>query len=69
MYTTPESLGLCPYCHRSGEHKVGCPNYEPPVVCSCGLCDGDIRKGDEIVLYDGIKYHAECFLDEYEKEA
>lgn len=61
----------CPICGQGYGHKDGCPEAEPirEKVCLCDLCDEYIYEGDIIIDYDGIKYHEDCFLDEYRHEA
>lgn len=60
---------FCEICHGQGFHLPQCPHYVPEKVCSCALCGDPIYSGDMIFDVDGMKYHKECFSDEYEVEA
>ena len=61
----------CPICGEGFGHKAGCPNAEPipEKFCICELCDDFIYVGDRYIDFEGVKYHTDCFIDEYEHEA
>jgi len=33
-------------------------------ICTCPYCGEDIYPGDEIIEFEGDKYHVECFQDQ-----
>lgn len=67
--TEPKQFGLCEYCRRgSGEHLPGCPNYEPPVLCVCEICNENVIQGEKYIIYHSHTFHSDCFLEKYEKD-
>lgn len=47
-------------------HGMPEPSLDPPepkVISTCEFCGEDILEGDEIVEFDGVEYHRDCFDD------